>query len=108
RLATDLNLLMTESFRFSGNAEPGLELVDVLVNATRRALMGSLDIRGWRDIPCLMIHTRGHYIEVIALHKRPGRAPSYRAVLRHFSKGGKDMIAPRFRRQKDTRLRPYR
>jgi hypothetical protein len=35
--ATDIKLLMTESFRFSSDPEFGLEMVDVLTNDTRRA-----------------------------------------------------------------------
>ena len=96
--ATNINLLMTESFRFSASNVPGLELVDILANATRRALVGNLDVRGWRDIPSLMIHDRRHYIQLIALHSRPmSRLPPYMEVLQHFTQGGKDMVAPRFR-----------
>ena len=96
--ATNCNLLMTESFRFSSANVPGLELVDILANATRRALVGNLDIRGWRDISSLMIHDRRHYIQLIALHSRPmSQLPPYLEVLKHFAQGGKDMVAPRFR-----------
>lgn len=98
--ALDLNKLMTESIRFSSKPEPGLEMIDILANAVRRALMGNLDFAGWRAIPQLMIHQRQHYIQIVALLKsRPQRRRwSYMPVLRHFSSGGKDMIAPRFRR----------
>src|SRR3990172_4756181 len=93
--ATDLRKLMTESFRFSSDAEPGLEMVDILANATRRALMGRLRIEGWRDIRGLMIHRRGHYIQLASLLTAPpGRQEwSYAPVIRHFSQGGKNMIA---------------
>lgn len=95
--ATDINMLMTEGFRFSSKPEPGLELVDILVNATRRAMMGSLAIEGWRRIPHLMIHTRRHYIQMISLHNRAvvRRRWPYMSVLRHFSQGGKNMLVPR-------------
>jgi len=46
RDAIDLMQIMGESFRFSGKPEPGLELVDILTNATRRALVGHLDESG--------------------------------------------------------------
>src|SRR3546814_2431126 len=36
--AADVRMLLTEHFRFSSKCEAGLELVDVLTNATRRAL----------------------------------------------------------------------
>lgn len=96
----DLRKIITESFRFSSDPEPGLELADIVVNATRRALAGNLDIAGWGDIRRLMIHRAQHYIQVVALrgarHRR--ERPPYMPVLRHFSEGGKDMLAPRFSR----------
>ena len=98
---TDLRKMITESFRFSSDPEPGLEMVDIVVNATRRALMGNLGIAGWQNIRRLMIHRPQHYIEIVALGKS---APSRREwpyidVLRHFNEGGKDMIAPRFQKR---------
>jgi hypothetical protein len=39
--ATNIKAIIGESFRFSSDAEPGLELVDIVTNATRRALKGS-------------------------------------------------------------------
>ena len=96
----DLRKIITESFRFSSNPEPGLEMADIAVNATRRALTGNLGIAGWRDIRRLMIHRPEHYIRVIALrgarHRHEG-APNMPA-LRHFTGGGKDMLAPRYSR----------
>ena len=93
-----LNKILTESFRFSSNPEPSLELVDILANATRRALAGRLGIQGWGNIRTLMIHRRDHYIKLVSLEDVPkGIKFAYGPVLRHFSRGGKDMIAPRFR-----------
>lgn len=96
---TDLRKVITESFRFSSASEPGLEMVDILTNATRRALMGNLGIQGWGNIRRLMIHRPRHYIELITLLKPlPARREwLYMPVLRHFSEAGKDMLAPRFR-----------
>jgi hypothetical protein len=95
----DANRIMTESFRFSPEPEPGLELVDVVTNATRRSLSGRLTEAGWHDIPRLMIHRRQHYVQLINLVRGPLRRVNrpYGAVLRHFARGGKDMLAPRFR-----------
>jgi hypothetical protein len=92
---------MTESFRFSCEAEPGLELVDILVNGTRRALMGNLKLEGWRSIPELMIHRRHHYIHIASLLRSDpqGRGWPYMPVLEHFSRCGKNMLAPRFARR---------
>ena len=98
--AYSLKMLLTESFRFSSNPEPGLELVDILVNATRRALVGSLRVEGWKDIPRLMIHLpERHYIQFVVLHTRPlaPRVP-YQPVLDHFMQGGKQMLLPHFYR----------
>jgi len=96
---TDLRKIITESFRFSSDPESGLEMADIVVNATRRAMTGHLGIDGWRNIRRLMIHRPQHYIEVIALtrapHRYEGGAP-YMPVLKHFSQGGKNMLAPRY------------
>jgi hypothetical protein len=63
---TDLKLLLKD-IRFSPRAEPGLELVDILVNATRRALVGNLQQNGWENIPRLMVHRTEPYIQFILL-----------------------------------------
>jgi hypothetical protein len=52
---TDIKKIMTDSFRFSSQAEPGLELVDILTNAVRRGMMGNLERGGWKDISSLML-----------------------------------------------------
>lgn len=99
--ATDVKKLMTESFRFSCEAEPGLELVDILVNGTRRALMGNLKLEGWRGIPNLMIHRKHHYIHFVSLLRSDPQRKSwpYMPVLEHFSRCGKNLLAPRFARR---------
>jgi hypothetical protein len=98
RRVTAIRPIMTKSFRFSSDAEPGLELVDIVVNATRRALRGNLSSDGWKDIPRIMIHRRQQYIQLVNLHGRPWNASNrpYRAVLRQFQRGGRNMLAPRF------------
>src|SRR4028118_2392410 len=63
----DLRRLMKDSFRFSSDAEPGLELVDVVTNATRRALQAHLGPEGWRHIPRLMIHRPDQYLRLVCL-----------------------------------------
>lgn len=99
--ATDVKKLMTESFRFSSDVEPGLELVDILVNGTRRALMGNLKRQGWQGIRELMIHRKHHYIHFVSLlRSAPGhRSWPYIPVLDDFSRAGKNMLAPRFLRR---------
>jgi hypothetical protein len=64
----DLGLVMKESFRFSSDAIPGLELVDIITNAVRRALRGNLQQTGWGRIPQLMIHRgKREYISLLSL-----------------------------------------
>lgn len=54
--ATDLRLLLTENFRFSSAVEPGLELVDIVTNALRRALKGNVGKVVWDSIRELIVH----------------------------------------------------
>jgi hypothetical protein len=96
----DLTLLLAD-LKFSSAAEPGLELVDIVVNATRRALVGNLGEAGWRKIPMLMVHRREPYIQFMILAEGSDqfRHPPYaRLVNQFFSRGGRSMIAPRFLR----------
>jgi hypothetical protein len=100
RRGTNIGQVMRESFRFSSNPEPGLEMIDVVANATRRALLGRLSPDGWRNIPRLMIHRREQYIHIVNLHDRVmprGNRPD-RPVMRAFHGHGRRMIAPRFGR----------
>jgi hypothetical protein len=97
---TNIKMLFMEHFRYSPNIEAGLELVDILTSAARRVLVGSLDVPGCAGIPRLMIHRKEHYIRMVALHERQviGRLPYGSALLKGFTRGGRDMIAPRFRK----------
>jgi hypothetical protein len=97
---TDIKLLMMEHFRYSSDSEPGLELADIVVSATRRALVGNLKMSGWKDLPTLMIHRPQHYIHLVALHGRSTTPHiGYRNVLRRFTQNGRNMLAPRFLRE---------
>jgi len=97
---TDLRKLMTEHFRFSSDAEPGLEMVDILANAVRRAMVGNLGIKGWQDIRGLMIHRRTQCLRMVSLTRAESARDTlpYIPVLRHFLEGGRNMLAPRFLR----------
>jgi hypothetical protein len=91
----DLRRLLKESFRFSSEAEPGLELVDVVTNATRRALRGNLRVEGWQHIPPLMVHRKGQYLHLVCLTlpERERRRPPYsRVVTVGFARGGRSML----------------
>jgi len=97
--AMNIRLLLMEHFKYSSDNEPGLELADIVTNAARRALKGTLQNSGWRQLPTLMIHRqRDHYIQLIALHdRRPANPPPYAdVILKHFTHDGRSMIAPRF------------
>ena len=97
-MSQTLRLLMKEAFRFSSDPEPGLELVDIVTNATRRALMGHLGSAGWLSLPRLMIHnSREQYINLIALSELPANRPQppYSEVLAQgFRTGGRSMLTP--------------
>ena len=93
RTVVNIKKVMTESFRFSANPEIGLELVDILTNATRRALVGNLKIEGWGRIPQLMIHTREQNLHLISIGEVPHSfKPAYASVIRHFGKYGRTML----------------
>lgn len=93
----NLNLLLMEDFRYSSDTDPGLELIDILVNAARRALVGTLQMAGWYSLPGLMINRAKQCIHLVALHRRPlTQKLGYETVISHFFRGGKSMIAPRF------------
>ncbi len=86
---------MTESFRFSSQAEPGLELVDILTNAVRRGMMGNLECEGWKNIPSLMLHRKEHYIHLLTLgteEDAASRVFPYAAMLQHFKTGGLSLL----------------
>jgi hypothetical protein len=99
--ATDLPQLLAD-LRFSARIEPGLELADIVVNAMRRALVGSLGIDGWKNIPRLMIHRPESYIQFVLLTEGPSirlRTRYANVVMQHFMSGGRSMLAPRFLRE---------
>jgi hypothetical protein len=99
----DLGMIVRESFRFSKESEPGLELVDIITNATRRALVGNLQIDGWGQIPSLMIHRKGpHYINAVSLGRAPvqNRRYPYTRVLRAYGRGGRTMLPANLRSKK--------
>jgi hypothetical protein len=98
-LPLDLKLMLTD-FKFSPSSTPGLELVDILSNATRRALMGNLQKEGWVRIPSLMIHRRGRsYISLHSLQDVPPQTLPYAGILNAYGRGGREML-PAFLRNK--------
>jgi hypothetical protein len=94
--ALDIGKIIGESFRFSADPEPGLELVDVVSTATRRAVAGTLQPAGWLNIRRLMIHRKPpqQYIELVALGDTEISTAGlpYARVLLEFSKHGRSML----------------
>jgi len=94
--------LLLEDFRFSSQTEPGIELADIMTNATRRAIKGDLRPSGYHSIPALMIHRNARsYIEMLAMEDdaEPGRQLPYAKVLLEFSQRGRIMSTPRTNRR---------
>jgi hypothetical protein len=92
----DLRPVLSDNFNFSSDAEPCLEAVDIIANATRRALSGNLKKFGWNEIPGLMIHRRGHYLRLITVAADDQAQPMlpYADVINAFRSGGRSMFPP--------------
>lgn len=99
---TDMRILMSNC-RFSPEPEFGLEMVDIVTNAVRRALTGNLGEAGWCNIPRLMIHRGEHYIGLMLLEgaAKMNADPEYGDVVRRFSRAGRPMLTPAFQRLAD-------
>ena len=79
---------------FSAEAVPGLEMVDVLTNAVRRALTGRLGTRGWEGVSGIMIHRREPtYVHAMGFgSSRPVVDAHAAQVLRRLGRGGRSML----------------
>ncbi|RIJ25958.1 hypothetical protein D1224_02240 [Henriciella barbarensis] len=93
----DMDLVLRENMNFSPDPIFGLEVVDILTNAVRRAMMANLSREGWLPIRPLMLHRNPHYIEIVTLSSREIDATKlqYASVIRDFTSGGRPMIAHR-------------
>ena len=82
-----------ESFRFSSEPEPGLELVDIVTNALRRGLIGNLGEAGWLPLRGLMIHRSNVYVSPVGLLP-PDRklARALLPAMNRFRTGGRIML----------------
>jgi len=95
----DIKKLLTENLTFDGTNNYGLELVDIVTNATGRAFTGWTE-KGWGGIPSLMIHRANRqYLTFIAMQDLAPEAMKslYPKVVAAFKQNGRSMIAPRFR-----------
>jgi hypothetical protein len=96
--ALNLRLTLMEDFKFCGQPKPGLELVDILVNAVRRALIGNLQPAGFSRIASLMMTERGQCLRLLSItRKRQSRLlrPYDRIIRRYFRRGGRQVLLPR-------------
>ena len=94
--------VLKEDFTFSSAATPGLELVDIVTNATRRAIVGNLAKEGWVRIPELMIHRGTQYISMHTLQDDPviNRPYPYLKVLNAYGKNGRELIPANLKNKK--------
>jgi hypothetical protein len=58
-----------EDVTFNSRPTPGIELVDIITGATRRAMVGNLQRPGWHRIPKIMLHRDRTYIGLHRLQK---------------------------------------
>lgn len=85
--------------RFSSEAEPGLELADIVANAIRRTVARHLNKRAWGPLAELFIARRQHCIQFIGLNGVTRADPAYSGIVRAFGKGGRSMIPEHVRRR---------
>ncbi|MET4316266.1 hypothetical protein [Bradyrhizobium sp. RT5a] len=90
----NLGLVLSESLRFSKDPEPGLELVDILTNATRRALRGNLQAEGWLEIPTIIVNRNPHNIHLLSLDDTVPETVKlpYGHIVKAFDIGAKSML----------------
>ena len=95
RTVIDLQMMYRESFRFSSDPEPGLELVDIVTNALRRGLIGNLGEAGWLPLRGLMIHRSDVYVTPVGFvaADQPVAKPLLTAMNK-FRTGGRNMSVP--------------
>jgi hypothetical protein len=91
--------LLLKDIQFSSKVQHGLEFVDVLTNAVRRALTGNLQREGWQNIHRLMIHDNdGPYISFVLFSEGADvihAAPYTNVVNEGFSSDGRLMLTKR-------------
>lgn len=90
----DLKAVLDRHMHFAQSHEhSGLQIVDVLTNAVRRALSGRLQSTGWLPITKLMIRKSGGSVNFIGLgHGRTSLSGSCYQVARKLTRGRRSMI----------------
>jgi hypothetical protein len=100
----DLQLMFGESFRFSSEPEPGLELVDIVTNALRRALRGNIPEKTWIQLGRLLIRRTDLNVRAVTMSFddemtfRP-----YARVVQKLALTGRDMLTAHHRRRLEQR-----
>ena len=101
--AFDVKKVLSENRSFeSSNKDLGLQLVDIVVNAIRRALHGNLRVNGWGDLGKLMVSPEKgkNAFQMVALHNDAVPKPMpYSGIIKHFDKLSKPMLDAKFLRK---------
>jgi len=101
--AFDAKKVLSEHRSFkSSKKNLGLQLVDIVVNAIRRALHGNLQVNGWGDLGRLMVSSEKgkNAMQMIALHNDVVPKPMpYGGIIKHFDKLSKPMLDTEFIRK---------
>lgn len=90
--------LLLKHVRFSSDIDMGLELIDILCNATRRTLRRELDRAGWINFHKLMIDRNESYIKFPIFQAGPDvvQNAAYGAIVNEgFRRGGRSMFTRR-------------
>lgn len=95
-----MGAILKRDFTFKKSHEhPGLQLVDILCNAIRRAMNGNLGKHGWELIGCLSVQAEKgkHVIQVINLSSGASwtmkpEYPPYGSVIRLVDKMSRPML----------------
>ncbi|KCZ88426.1 hypothetical protein [Hyphomonas jannaschiana] len=66
-VGVDLQKVFGEHFDFSSDPLPGLELVDIVTNCLRRALIGNLQEAGWLPLRELMINGPDYSVRPVSM-----------------------------------------
>jgi len=94
--AFDAKKVLSEHRSFETSKQNlGLQLVDIVVNAIRRALHGNLQIEGWGNLGRLMVSAEKgkNAMQMVALHNETIPKPMpYARIIKHFDALSKPMI----------------
>lgn len=81
------------NFRFEGNITFGIELVDILTNSVRRALIGNLNQDGWGNISTLIIkEQKESSVRFLTFSQKDDLALPYLEELSIWNRTGKSMF----------------